>query len=85
MTAELRNGFLLSMSAWMFVGLVGLFVLGHFSVETYFTVSFIGLVAMMQLYAPTTERPTWWQGLMWVEAACFLVFGYIVYLRIVTF
>lgn len=85
MTAELRNSFLLSMAAWMLVGWIGLFVLDQLSAETYFTVSFIGLVAMMQLYAPTTERPTWWQGLMWVEAVCFLVFGYIVYVRIVTF
>ncbi|MFO7927754.1 hypothetical protein [Natronomonas sp.] len=85
MSAELRNRFVLSMAAWMVVGLVGLFALNRLSVDTYFTISFIGLVAMMQLYAPATERPKWWRGLVWVEILCFLTFGYILYVRIATF
>lgn len=73
---------LLAQSAWMIISLAGLLVLGLFRVESYFLVSFIGLLSVMLLFVPVGSRPKWWAGLRMVAFACFLVFLYILYRRV---
>ncbi|WP_138004388.1 hypothetical protein [Halalkalirubrum salinum] len=53
-----------------------------FSFESYFVLSFIGLLIVIQLFAPVEERPAWWQYIRMTTAAGFVVFGYILYRQI---
>jgi len=75
----------LTQGAWMVVSLVALLLLGVFTMGAYFTVSFIGLLAVTQLYAPVHDRPDWWLLLQAVLIVCFVVFGYLVYARVTVF
>jgi len=75
--------FLLTQGVWMLAALAVLVALGLFVLETYFVVSFIGLIVVMQLYAPTDEPPDWWRLLRLLVVVCFLIFGFIIYRRFV--
>lgn len=70
---------------WMLLVLVGTLLLGLFSVQLFFMLSFIGLLAVTQLYHPVEEPPKWWKWLHPLIWACFVVFGYLVYLRVTEF
>lgn len=72
---------LLAQSAWMVVSLSGLLVLGLFSAESYFLVSFIGLLSVMLLFVPVGAQPKWWAALRWLALVCFFGFVYILYRR----
>jgi hypothetical protein len=76
-----RNRVVVTQAAWMVVALAALVALGRFLVETYFVVSFIGLLVAIQLFAPPEERPACWRPIRLLVVVCFLVFGYLVYLR----
>lgn len=67
----------------MTVSFVSLMVISAFTVQRFFIISFIGLLTVMQLYAPTDGYPDWWIGLRVLSLVCFVVFGYIVYGRVV--
>ena len=69
----------------MLLVLAGTFLLGLFSVQLFFTLSFIGLLAVTQLYHPVQEPPNWWRWLRLLVVICFVVFGYFVYLRVIEF
>lgn len=68
-------------AAMALIGIV-LFVVGAFSPELYFVVSFLGLLALRIVMAPTDRLPTWWTRLNWVVRAGFVVFGYLVLRRL---
>jgi len=71
-----------SLILWIVVSAIALAVLGVFTAETYFVTSYIGLLSIMQVYAPTESRPAWWVGLRWAAAVGFLVFVVVMYLQI---
>lgn len=60
--------------------LIGLVLLAveMWTPELYFVVSFLGLLVIRTILAPTDRIPTWWTRLNWVVRAGFLVFGYLV-------
>lgn len=64
-------------AAMVLIGLV-LFAVEMWTPELYFVVSFLGLLAVRTILAPTDRIPTWWTRLNWVVRAGFLVFGYLV-------
>ncbi len=82
MSTSRRNGFVLTQAAWMLATLVGLLALGLFTLRTYFVLSYIGLLATMQLYAPTTERPGWWLWARLFALVGGVVFAYVIYVRV---
>lgn len=59
-------------------------MLDAFTPQDYFVLSFIGLLSVMQLYAPTKSGDRWWLPLRALLGVCFAVFGYVVYLRVTT-
>ena len=75
----------LTQGAWMTVSFVTLMMISAFTVQRFFIVSFIGLLSVMQLYAPTDDHPDWWALLRVISLVGFVVFGYIVYARVIEF
>lgn len=69
---------------WMLFVLAATLLLGLFSVGAFFILSFIGLLAVTQLYHPTGEPPGWWRWLRLLTGACLVVFGYLVYLQVIS-
>jgi len=49
--------------------------------EVYFTLSFLGLLALRTVFVPTDDPPQWWRRLNWAVRIGFLVLGYIVVQR----
>jgi hypothetical protein len=82
MTSEHRNGFLVTLIAWLLALLGVLAALDAFSPQNFFVVSFISLLSVMQLYAPTESGERWPLPLRILVAACFVMFGYVVYVRV---
>lgn len=70
-----------TLCGWLVAAFGVVLVLGGFDPETYFLVSFVGLLGTMVLFAPTGDPPEWWRPLQAASLLCFLVFCYIVYLR----
>lgn len=68
--------------AAMAVSLAALTTWGLFTPEFFFTVSFIELLVVSQLFAPVDCAPAWWRRLRWVTVAGFVVFGAIVFQRV---
>lgn len=64
-------------AAMVLLGLA-LVALEMWTPELYFVVSFLGLLVVRTLLAPTDRVPTWWNRLNWVVRAGFVVFGYLV-------
>lgn len=67
---------------WMVVAFVLLVALEMWSLRLYFIVSFIGLLTNRLLFAPEERERRWWRLLRLVVFAGFLVFAYVVYLRV---
>lgn len=63
--------------AMVLIGLV-LLAVEMWTPELYFVVSFLGLLVVRTVLAPTDRIPIWWTRLNWVVRAGFLVFGYLV-------
>ncbi|EMA59366.1 hypothetical protein [Halorubrum lipolyticum] len=82
MGSEHRDGFLVTLIAWLLASLGVLVALDAFSPQNFFVASFVGLLSVMQLYAPTESGDRWWLPLRALVAVCFAVFGYVVYLRV---
>lgn len=71
-----------SLAIWLVVSALILAVLDVFTAETYFLSSYIGLLSLMEIYAPAESRPAWWSGLRWAAAVGFLVFVAVMYLQV---
>jgi hypothetical protein len=69
---------------WMFSALVVLTFLEMLTVDFYFIISFIGFLAVAQLFAPSHTNPRWWTVVRLISMAGLIVLGYLVYERIVT-
>jgi hypothetical protein len=81
MATDCGRLFVLCLSLWLLPAVAVLYVAGGGALETYFLVGFVGLLIAMQVAAPTDGRPGWWRVLRRVEAACFIVFLYVMYGR----
>lgn len=64
-------------TGWMVLMLAVLFGLESWSLELYFILSFLGLLAARILFAPSREAPDWWTALNWLVYAGLVVLGYI--------
>lgn len=64
-------------AAMVLIGLA-LLAVEMWTPELYFVVSFLGLLVVRTVLAPTDRIPIWWTRLNWVVRAGFLVFGYLV-------
>lgn len=64
-------------AGWMVLVLALLFGLDSLSLETVFVLSFLGLLGVRLLFAPTRGTPDWWRALNWVVYLGFVVLGYI--------
>ncbi|WP_128905842.1 hypothetical protein [Halorubrum amylolyticum] len=84
MAFEHRDRFLVTLIAWLLASLGVLVALGAFTPQSFFVVSFIGLLSVMQLYAPAKSGDRWRLPLRALIAACFAVFGWIVHVRVTT-
>lgn len=68
---------------WMLLVLAATLLVGLFSATVFFILSFIGLLAVTQLYHPQGEPPGWWRWIYPLIGVCFVGFGYVVYLRVI--
>lgn len=84
MTPVRRDRFVVTLGAWLIASLVAMLLVDTFSLQGYFVVSFLGLLSVMQLYAPTESDEQWWLPLRGLVVVCFAAFGYVVYLRVVS-
>lgn len=66
------------LGGWLVLLLVSLVGLDLWSIELYYTLSFVGLLAVRMVFAPTDRPPQWWHRLTWLVRVGFLVFGYVV-------
>jgi len=82
MAAGHRDRFLVTLIAWMLASLGVLVALNAFTPQNFFILSFVGLLSVMQLYAPTESGDHWWLPLRALIAVCFVAFGYVVYGRV---
>jgi hypothetical protein len=73
---------LLGQGVWMLATLGALFAFELFSLQTYFVVSFVGLLGVAQVYAPVGSKPGWWSFVRLVLVACHVVFAAILYRRV---
>jgi len=70
---------------WMAITLLALIAWELFTPEIFFTISFIELLVVRQLFVPTDTEQRWWVLLRWLTAFGFVVFGAIVFQRISEF
>jgi len=84
MVANRRKRVLQTQLVWMVAALLVLTALGMLTPEFYFTISLIGFIAVLLLFAPVDTEPSWWFKARLVKVAGLLVFGYFVYQRILT-
>lgn len=69
-------------AVWMFVALVMLLLSSEFTPENYFIISFIGLIAVSQVFAPADTRTRWWSILRIITFAGYAIFALIIYRRV---
>jgi len=82
MTSSCRTRIFGTLALWIATVFGGLLLVGQFSLKSFFVFSFIGLLVVMQLFAPTEERPPWWRYLRVAAAVGFIIFGVILYQHI---
>jgi uncharacterized protein (DUF983 family) len=71
------------MAGWIVAAYGLLTVLGQYSIELYFTVSLIGLLIVGFLFAPPQTSPKWWSHFRLLTILALLVFGYVVFQRVI--
>lgn len=64
-------------AGWMVLVLGLLFGLDSLSLESFFVLSFLGLLGVRLLFAPTRGTPDWWRVLNWIVYLGFIVLGYV--------
>jgi hypothetical protein len=69
-------------AAWtvLLVGLLEWF--GAFSFESFYVLSYVGLVVNAQLFAPVESTPKWWRTVRWFVRLGFLGLCYFVAVRV---
>lgn len=65
-------------SVWVLLSVVLLGVLEMLTLELFFVVSYIGVLAISGVYAPRPPAPTWWRRLRLLLGVGFLVLAYVV-------
>jgi hypothetical protein len=73
-----------SQAIWMLSALVVLAFLEMLTLDFYFIISFIGFLAVAQLFAPSRTSPTWWRVIRLISLVGLVVLGYLVYQRVMT-
>ena len=63
---------------WVLCSLVLLGLLGLLTLELFFLVAYIGVLAISGVYAPRQPVPPWWRRLRLLLAVGFLVLAYVV-------
>ncbi|EFW91284.1 hypothetical protein ZOD2009_14286 [Haladaptatus paucihalophilus DX253] len=82
MTLDHRRRFVYGQLGLMLVAAATLSILGVLSVETFFLVSFVGLLMLLELTSPAHVRPRWQLRLRWILLAGLLGFGYVVFTHV---
>lgn len=82
MASSCQTRMLGTLVLWVSTVLGGLLLVGRFSVESFFILSFLGLIIVMQLFAPIEQQPVWWRYVRVAAAVGFVVFGFILYQQI---
>lgn len=67
---------------WSIFTLIVLLSFSVFTLEGYFILVFIGLLATTQVFAPVQSRPQWWVALRLLVLAGYIVFALILFHRI---
>lgn len=73
---------IVTLVAWLIVSLAVLAMLGLFTSERYFIISYVGLLSIMHIYAPVDPQSRWWTVLRWMSIVGFLVFMTIIYWQV---
>lgn len=68
---------------WMGIVLFCLQLLSAFSLESFYILSYLGLVFFAQLFAPVQGTPRWWRSAQWTIRLGFLGLCYFVGRRVV--
>ena len=63
---------------------VALWVTKVVSIRTYFVVSFLCMLIISELFAPTSPDSAWWDRLKWAKVGGWIVLGYILFERVIT-
>ncbi len=71
-----------SQVAWMLAAGLTLFYFQLYTLENYFILSFIGLLSVLHVYAPTGEPPAWWSLARLVTLVGYVIFIWIMYRRV---
>ena len=71
-----------TLGGWSVLSLVTLVYFSAFTVESYFILVFIGLLATTQLFAPVQSRPLWWVALRLLVAVGYIVFALVLFARL---
>ncbi len=84
MVSNRRQWTIQTQGIWMLLSLVVLTAFGMLTPEFYFIVCLLGLLGVTLLFAPPYTEPSWWRRLQLVTMLGLVVFGYIVYDRVMT-
>lgn len=66
--------------AWMLVTFLSLLVVGAFTLENYYVLTYFGFVLGVLLFAPSDRTAEWW-GITWLLRLGFLGLCYVVAMR----
>ena len=79
-TAELQH-LVLTQAVWMLVLFSSLYLLGTFTLERFFILSYVGFLIAVHLFAPTDPAPAWWRRVQLIILLGFLGLCYFVVTR----
>ncbi|MCO8246690.1 MULTISPECIES: hypothetical protein [unclassified Haladaptatus] len=82
MTLEHRRQFIYGQLGLMLIAAACLSILGVLTVETFFLVSLVGLLMLLELTSPAHVRPRWQLRLRWILLAGLVAFGYVVAIHV---
>lgn len=83
--ANRQQRFVRGQLAWMLGSVIGLSALGMLSIELFFVVSLVGLLALVELTQPVNVSPRWRSRLKWFVALGALGFVLFVVKRVLEF
>ncbi|WP_049972846.1 hypothetical protein [Haladaptatus cibarius] len=81
MSVTHRRQFVYGQCGLMLVAAALLSILGVLTVETFFIVSFVGFLMLLELTSPAYVRPQWQSRLRWILLLGLLMFCYLVVAR----
>jgi hypothetical protein len=68
--------------AWLVIVYGSLVFLGIYTIELYFTISLVGFLTVGLLFAPPQTSRRWWSMFRLLTIPALLVFGYVVFQRV---